>query len=202
MDAGHLVAGSRQRWRHRAGQQLARLAGLAIAVGASAVLAAGNQPLEYLDEQTGSTITVVGRPLVFTHEVPGSAHSAGDYVTLAGAAVDRSGDITYVLIVYFWSAAASAVESLTLQADGSSIQLILRSTSAREVGIGMPVHKPPFGAGTPYIYATDIPTLRLIAESHRLTLRIPRQDKVLDYELFQDRRVALKEFVRRVDGKD
>jgi hypothetical protein len=181
---------------------------LAMTIAAPAALAAGNQPLEYLDEETGTTVTAVGRPLIFAHQLPGIADNASDYVTLAAAAVDQSGNVTYVLLAYFWSVGGSglgssaAVESLTLEADDRRIQLILRGKSARDLGIGVLVHKPPFGAATAYPYAIDIPTMRLIAESHQLTLRIVRQDRPLDYALFEDRRVALKEFVRRVDGKN
>ncbi len=184
------------------------LAALVMTAGAAVALAAGNQPLEYLDEETGATITVVGRPLVFAHEVPGARDNGGDYITLAAAAVDQSGKVTYVVLAYFWSVGVSqlvptgATEPLTLQADDERIELVLRGTSARDFGIGVPVHKPPFGAEKPYIYGVDVRTLRLIAESRHLTLHLGRPDKPLNYDLFEDRRVALKEFVRRVDDKD
>jgi hypothetical protein len=174
--------------------------------GTAVALAAGNQPLEYLDEVTGATVTVVARPLVFADR-SGVVGNARDYVTLAAAAVDQSGKISYVVMAYFWSvrvsrpAAPAATEPLVLQADDLRIQLVPRGAPARELGIGVPVHKPPFGAETPYIYAIDVPTMRLIAGSHHLTLHIESQGTSLNYELFEDRRVALKELVRRVDGE-
>ena len=183
------------------------LAALVITAGAAKAPAAGSHPLEYLDEETGATVTVVGRPLVFSKR-SGLVGSASDYVTLAAAAVDQSGKISYVIVAYFWSVGVSrrvppaAVEPLVLQTDAQRIELVLRGEPARELGIGVPVHRPPFGAATPYIYQIDVPTMRLIAESHHLILRLESHGTSLNYELFEDRRVALKELVRRADGKD
>lgn len=207
MRARHAASGSgdeSQLWSRR---WVTCLAALVITADAAVALADGNHPLEYLDEVTGATVTVVGRPLVFADR-SGVVGNARDYVTLAAAAVDQSGNISYVVMAYFWSlrvsrpVAPAAGEPLVLQADDLRIQLVLRDAPARELGIGVPVHKPPFGAATPYIYAIDVPTMRLIAESHHLTLRIESQGTSLNYELFEDRRVALKELVRRVDGKN
>ena len=104
---------------------VAYLTAFVITAGAAVALAAANQPLEYLDEETGATVTVVGRPLVFVHDRSGFLGPAGDYVTLAAAAVNQSGKITYVLIAYFWwsgvppkaELAPAAVDPLALQAD-------------------------------------------------------------------------------------
>jgi hypothetical protein len=207
MRAGHAASGSRDESQLWSRLWVTSLAALVINGSATVALAAGNHPLEYLDEVTGATVTVVSRPLVFT-ERSGVVANARDYVTLAVAAVDQSGKISYVVMAYFWSVGVSrpvapaAAEPLVLQADDRRIQLELRGAPARELGIGVPVHKPPFGAATPNIYAIDLPTMRLIAESHHLTLRVESQGTYLNYELFEDRRVALKELVRRVDGKD
>jgi hypothetical protein len=186
---------------------VAYLTAFVLATGAAVALAAANEPLEYLDEETGATVTVVGRPLVFVHDRSGFLGPAGDYVTLAAAAVNQSGKITYVLIAYFWwsgvppkaELAPAAVDPLAMQADARGIQLVLRGATAREAGIGRPVHRPRLGAATPYAYAIDLPTLRFIAESHQLALHIESEGTSLNYELFEDRRVALKEFVRSMN---
>jgi hypothetical protein len=191
-------------------QAVAYLTALLITAGAAVALAATNQPLEYLDEETGATVTVVGRPLVFVHDRSGFLGPAGDYVTVAAAAVNQSGKITYVLIAYFWwsgvppkgALAPAAADPLALQADDRGILLVLRGT-AREAGIGQPVHPPRLGAATPYAYAIDLPTMRFIAESHQLAVHIESEGtSPLNYELFEDRRVALKEFMRRMNGND
>ena len=54
----------------RSGLRRGALRGVAVIVALSATvaLAGGKQPFEYLDEQTGATISVVGQPLVFAHD--------------------------------------------------------------------------------------------------------------------------------------
>jgi hypothetical protein len=180
---------------------------LAIALFSAVALASGKQPREYLDEQTGATISVVREPLVFVHERSG-APGTGDYVTIAAASVDQSGDISYVLITYCWSVGVArpsgstscADMPLVLQADDRRIELVTRKSSAREAGIGVPVHRPPFGSATPYVFTTDLPTLRSIAETHHLSLRLGSDAAPLDYELFEDQLSSLREFVRHASA--
>jgi hypothetical protein len=187
----------------------AYLAALVVTGGAVGALAAGNGPLEYLDEETGTTVTAVGQPLLFACARPEFAN-ARDYVTLVAAAVNRSGTITYVMIGYFWSmvdprlrgSEPTAVQQLRLQADERSMELPLQGRSAHDLGIGVPVHRPPLGTGTPYVYDIDLPSMRFIAASHHLELHIESNGTLLTYKLFEDRRVALREFVRRVSSED
>jgi hypothetical protein len=187
----------------------AYLAALVVTGGAAGALAAGNGPLEYLDEETGTTVTAVGQPLLFACARPEFAN-ARDYVTLVAAAVNRSGTITYVMIGYFWSmvdprlrgSEPAAVQQLRLQADERSIELPLQGRSAHELGIGVPVHRPPLGTGTPYVYDIDLPSMRFIAASHHLELHVESNGTLLNYKLFEDRRAALREFVRRVNSED
>jgi hypothetical protein len=187
----------------------AYLAALVATGGAVGALAAGNGPLEYLDEETGTTVTAVGQPLLFACARPEFAN-ARDYVTLVAAAVNRSGTITYVMIGYFWSmvdprlrgSEPTAVQQLRLQADERSMELPLQGRSAHDLGIGVPVHRPPLGTGTPYVYDIDLPSMRFIAASHHLELHIESDGTLLTYKLFEDRRVALREFVRRVSSED
>jgi hypothetical protein len=186
-----------------------RAAAFMVALSSAIALAGGKHPLEYLDEQTGATISSVGEPLVFAPE-RSSQVPAGDYITLAAAAVDRSGDFTYVLIKYCWSAGVTGPSAgalcgaapLVVQADDRRIELPLSQGSARDAGIGVPIHRPPFGKGTPYIYSTDLPTIRLISESHHVSLRIGSDDAPLSYELFEDKLSSLREFVRHMSASN
>jgi hypothetical protein len=187
-----------------AGMRRLWLRGVTVIVALSATVAlAGKAPIDYLDEQTGATISVVGQPLVFAHD-RANAPGPGDYVTLAAAAVDQSGNLGYVLIKYCWSVGAvqasvaeqCAAAPLLLQADGRSIELPLRQGSARDAGIGVAIHRPPFGAATPSLYSIDLPTMRFISECHHLTLRVGGTDPAFSYELFEDRLSSLREFVR------
>ena len=181
-----------------------------LALGTCAALAGDKQPQEYLDEETAATITVVGEPLVFACPRPELAANVRDYVTLAAAAVDRSGKVSYVLIAYFWSTvdprlrpdALPSPEPLVLQADDRRIELKLRGHSAHEAGIGMPVHAPPGAAVTPNVYGTDLATLRFAADARHLTLLADSGGTALSYELWEDRRTALRSFVHHMNGDE
>lgn len=184
-------------------------AGLTLLVLAGAPARADStEPTEYLDEETAATITAVAQPLVFAFAHRELAANARDYATVAAAAVNEAGKIHYVLILYFWSTvdprlrtdAPPAAEPLVLQADDRSINLTLRGHSAHEAGIGMPVHAPPGNAVPPNVYAIDLPTLRYLVAAHRLTLRTDNDGTPLEYELWEDRRAALRAFVQRMDG--
>jgi hypothetical protein len=48
----------------------------------------------------------------------------------------------------------------------------------------------------PYIYVTDLATVELFAETSHLSLYTQDQTNSANYELFEDGRGALKEFVR------
>jgi hypothetical protein len=169
---------------------------------------ASKPPQEYLDEETGATITVVAEPLVFAAARPDLAANVRDYVTLAAAAVDLNRKVSYVLIGYFWSTVDPRLRRdpprlmipLVLQADDRRIELALRGNSAHEAGIGVPVHAPAGAAVPPNVFATDLATLRFLAEARRLTLVADSAAAPLGYELWEDRRPALRAFVRQMNG--
>jgi hypothetical protein len=174
---------------------------MACMVAAALAVASSSRPTEYLDEVTGATVAVVHQPLVFARERSGLGR---DYVTLAAAAVDQSGRLSYVLVGYIWSVGYSlgpkdtrpAAAGVILQADERRVALELQNLSARDLGIGVPVHRPPVGPATPYIYVTDLATVQLLAESSHLSLYIPDQSGSANYLLFEDGRGALKEFLQ------
>jgi len=173
--------------------------------------AADREPLEYLDPDTGATVTVAAQPLVFANPRTELAANARDYVTLAGAAVNRGGKLTYVGIAYFWSsvdprmlgAPLPAPEPLILQADDRRIELRLQGQSARDAGIGAAVEPPTRrAAGPPSVYGLDLATMRFIAEARQLTVLAESNGTPLPYPLWEDRRTALRSFVRHMSGSD
>lgn len=170
--------------------------------------AADLQPREYLDPETAATVTVVGEPLVFANARTEAAANARDYVTLAAAAVNRNGKVSYVLVAYFWSTVDPRVrgdvvpnpQSLVVQADDRRIELSLRGHSAYDAGIGVPVHPPPGPRVTPNVYGTDLGALRSIAEARQLSLITDTSILSIAYGLWDDRRASLKSFVRHMSG--
>ena len=194
-----------------AGDKRARVSAALAALlvfGACAALAGEKQPREYLDEDTAATVTVVGEPLVFAYAHPALAANQRDYVTLAAAAVNRNGKVSYVLIAYFWSTIdprlrqdplASPAQPV-IQADDRRIELHLQGHSPHEAGIGQPVHAPPGVDATPNVYGTDLGTVRFIGEARELTIVVDSDPAPITYELWEDHRVALRNFVHHMSG--
>jgi len=184
--------------------------GALLVLCACAAPAGESPPREYLDEETGATVTLQSEPLVFAYSRRELAANARDYLTLQAASVNRSGKVSYVLISYVWSTVDPRMreepllvpEQLVLHADDRRIQLNARGHTAREAGIGMPVDVPPGSSGPPTAYGTDLATLRFIAESRHLALALDTERSTLVYDLWQDRRADLARFVRHMSGAD
>jgi hypothetical protein len=189
---------------------LAALAALLLASTQRAGCATDREPFEYLDPDTAATITVVAKPLVFANPRTELAANARDYVTLAAAAVNRGGKVTYVGIAYFWSTVdprmrtdpLPAPEPLVLQADDRRIELRLSGQSAHDAGIGTAVHAPAGASGAPSVYGFDLATLRFVSEARQLTLLAQSNGTLLSYALWDDRRAALRAFVHHMSGPD
>lgn len=192
-----------------------------LAAGGVAAASDANAPRQYLDEETGTTVFYVSRPLVFAHEHPGfgggvplsgavapnMSAAPRDYLTLAAAAADRGGKYTYVLIGYFWSVGAppqgenacTGRERLILQLGDHQIELAPFQGSARDAGISRPIHQPSSDA-KPTVYSSDLATLGLIAESSHPVLYCGTEAASLKYELLEDRLPALRELVQHLGG--
>ncbi|MGB8326323.1 MAG: hypothetical protein WCE48_01960 [Steroidobacteraceae bacterium] len=188
--------------------RLIALLGLLQSIAGCAAARSEGGPIEYVDERTAATITSVRQPLVFARERRERAANTRDYVTLAAAAVNRSGKISYVLIAYVWSTVdlrgeprADVAESLVLAADDRRIRLSFAGSSAADQGIAQPVHAPPKQNSPPNVYRTDLETLRFISAARRLTLQIGTDGNGPAYELWTDARGALAEFVRFMAGE-
>jgi hypothetical protein len=182
---------------------------LAVALSACTTLPGTASPEEYLDPETAATISIVGKPLVFAHERPERAAHMRDYVTLAAAAVNRSGKTDYVLVAYDWTTfdehgrsgeTASAATTLVVAADDRRITLRLAGHSAHDVGIGTPVHPPPAGSATPDIYRTDLATMRFIAAARHLEVLKQSDAAATAYPIWDDQRAALGVFVDLLSG--
>ncbi len=189
---------------------LALLAGLLFALCACVAAPSLESPNDYLDEATGATVSVVGKPIVFAHERRELAANTRDYITMAAGSVNRAGKINYVLIAYFWSTvdarnapgSAPVLDPLTIAADDRRIVLRLEGHSAQEAGIGIPVHAPPGRDALPNVYRTDLGTLRFISEARSLAVvaDLPGASPV-SYDVWEDQRAALKALVALLSGQ-
>lgn len=176
---------------------------LSAALGACSSATGGRGPTEFLDENTAATVSVAAKPLVFARERTDLAAHARDYVTLAGASVNRSGTVDYFIFVYFWSTVdrrdsnsdAAADTQLIIAADDRRIQPRLEGHSTRDAGVGTAVRAPPGHRWTLNVYRSDIATLRYVAEARRLALITGSAQEPGTYDLWDDQRPALRALV-------
>jgi len=164
-------------------------------------------PTEYLDEQTGATVTMANKPLVFARERSERAANLRDYVNVTAASVNRGGKIEYVLIAYVWSTLdarfepAVAADSLLLIADDRRIRLSANGKTPSDLGIAQPVHAPAGQDIKPLVFPTDLGTLRFIAAARNLTIQTGLEGESFDYDLWDDQRASLARFVSFLDGE-
>ncbi len=180
---------------------------LAVATLNCSLAGATRDPIEYLDEQTAATVTVVREPIVFARERRDVAARQRDYVTVAAASVNRGGKITYVLVTYFWSTVDTRIggelampDVIVLAADDRRIEFKRTGLRATEQGIALPIHAPPNHKADPVVFSTDLATLRYLGAARHLELRTGRDDLAPVYELWDDHRKDLAAFVAFLNG--
>jgi hypothetical protein len=193
---------------------IAALASLALLAGCAArpgvfeeeARQQASQSNEYLDEQTGSTVTVVEQPLVFARDRSERAANLRDYITLSAATINRGGKRTYVLVAYVWSTLDPRFNPLTsatdmvLRADDRRLVLTAAGQSPAQLGIGRPVHAPAGQQVVPLVYPADLGLLRFLAASRSLSAQVGTEGENYDYELWDDKRGSLSDFVRFLEG--
>jgi hypothetical protein len=163
---------------------------------------------EVFDEETGNTVTVVSKPLVFARERTDVAAHARDYATLVAVEVDRSGSFKDFLLLYRWSTVDKRMtsppqpdeEEMRLTSDGRVISL--KPLESLPVGVGSKVnlHLPRHGAAIVRAFAVDLNLLRFLAASNGLTLQMPREPLDAPFQIWEDGRRALGEFVHQTSA--
>jgi hypothetical protein len=163
-------------------------------------------PRDLLDEHTGATVTVVGAPITFALEAGGQ--SSDGFLTLVAIQKDDAGKYTELLLLYRWSvffgSASSSPEvsagELRIEIDGRAIDL----QPLPRLPAGLPSPKDLFVPDTTEAamraYVTDLETMRLIAASHELTVRLPQASVSGQFVLWRDGRPALAQFVKQLTG--
>jgi hypothetical protein len=170
--------------------------------------AKGKQPIEYLDEKSGATVTAMDRPLLFARDRSERAANLRDYVTITAATVNRGGKRDYLLIAYIWSTldaryepARPVADTLVLVADDRRIRLDARGGTPADFGIIRAVGAPAGRTVKPLVFPTDLATLRYVAAARSLQVQANVGDDVLSYILWDDQRKALDRLVRFLDGE-
>ena len=155
--------------------------------------APGNAPRELLDENSGSTLIVVRRPIVLARSRTDVAANVRDYVTLVATQQDNSGKYSTWLIVHRWltvdpridSARSLASGRLQLLADGRTLALAPLEPPPAFASRGDLLYAPHTPSSF-WVYQVDLPTLRYLAAARNLSLRFVDDAYPVAYSLWED----------------
>jgi hypothetical protein len=179
---------------------------LIILAALTACAAVPSGPRDLLDERTGITVSVVGAPIELVREPNGAP--AHDFLTLVALQKDDAGKHTALILLYRWAVynggapfgPGAGTGELLIDVDGHSIDL----QPLPRLPVGLPGPKDLFVPDTTEsamrAYVTDLETMRLIATSHELTVRLPKESPIGSFTLWHDGRPELAQFVKHLSG--
>lgn len=157
-----------------------------------------------LDTQTGNTLLLATRPLVFARRrADVAAEYSRDYATLVAVELDVAGKYSDYLLLYRWSTVDTRMSPLpgpasgTLQIEADGRNLVLTPLAQAPVdAIGRDdLYYPQHAEVVTYGYKVDLATLRFIARSRTISIRMPQDVLDIPFELREDGRASLAEFV-------
>jgi hypothetical protein len=163
---------------------------------------------EIFDEQTGNTLTVVSKPIVFARERTDVAAHARDYATLVAVEVDHSGTFKDYLLLHRWSTVDTRMSpppgpeagEMRLLSEGRELKLQPLGSLPISVDSGRELYVPHHGAAVTRAYAVDPDILRFIAASRALILQMPQEPLDTPFQIWDDGRGALQEFVHQTSA--
>ena len=164
----------------------------------------GSSPQEVFNEENASTLLVAARPLVFARPRSDVAAHARDYATLVAVEIDRSGDYSQYLLLYRWSTVDRRMlpppdpdaGALRITADGRAIDLKPLDRLPVDFSQRRELHMPKHDDVIPRGYKIDNATLRFIAASHEITVRMPQESLDTSFTMWEDGRGALLQFLK------
>jgi hypothetical protein len=164
---------------------------------------------EILDQESGNTLFVATKPLVFARERSDIAAYARDYVMLRAVAINESGRYSEYLLLHRWSTvdrrmlprADPNAGELRVLADGRTIELVPLERVPITLSSREELHVPNHGDVITHAYVIDLPTLRYIAASRVLAVRLPQEVLDIPFGLWHDGRSDLNEFVVAQGGR-
>jgi hypothetical protein len=178
-----------------------------MAAALTALTACVSQPpaatREILDEESGNTLFVVTKPLVFARERSDVAAHTRDYVTLVAVAVNESGKYRQYILLHRWSTVDRRMlpspdpnaGELRILADGREIDLVPLDGVPLSLSSRTELEEPNHGDAITHAYNVDLPTLRYVAASRMLAVKLPREPLDTPFGLWQDGRPDLTRFV-------
>jgi hypothetical protein len=163
-----------------------------------------------LDERSGVTINAVSAPLVFGRIHRDSKSAARDYVTLVAAEQDNAGKYTQLFLMYRWSRSFGGqapqpeqnAGSLVVVADGREILMEPLERIPIDLAHSKDLFLPASDLTAKYAYLTNFETMRAIANSHELLVKLPKEHDAPEtpFLLWEDGRAALAQLVNQLNG--
>ncbi len=161
--------------------------------------------LEIFDRDTGNTLSVVSKPLVFARDRTDVAAFARDYATLVALEVDHSGDFEDYLLLYRWSTVDRRMSpppnpdsgDLKILAEGRVLDLRPLDSGPVSLTQKAALHVPAHEDVIVHAYRVDPDVLKFIATSGTLSIRLPQEPLDTPFRLWADGRPELQEFLRR-----
>jgi hypothetical protein len=155
-------------------------------------------PDEYLDPQTGATVSHVRAPIIFARAHQDVAANARQYANIVAASVNRAGEYQYLLLLYNWTsvdprlgAGRRSGDTLVLLADDRAIRIRRDDRSLHDAGIEHAPLRPLHFHGRPWIYSLDHDTLQFIAQARRLRLQFDGDPDSRPFDIWKDGRREL-----------
>jgi len=155
---------------------------------------------EYQDERTAATVTVAGRGLLFAEAQSAYAANARNYLTLVPVEINRGGAHVLYWYGYTWSTLDRSFgheppEQYTLVADGRQITLTFHTATPQELGLSAAPVKPWSPDARTIVAVTNRADLRLVADAKELGALGNRDGTLEPYDLWEDGRAALNDFL-------
>jgi len=160
---------------------------------------------EIFDEESGSTLLVVSKPLVLARDRSDVAAHCRDYATLVAVEDDQSGKYVQYLLLYRWSTVDRRMSpppgpdegQLKIFADGRTIDLKPLERQPTSLAQRRALHVPEHGDIVYRAYRVDSAMLHYIADSRELTVRMPQEALDTPFTVWEDGRGALAQFLQR-----
>jgi hypothetical protein len=163
-----------------------------------------------LDEHSGVTINAVAAPLVFGRIHRDTKSATRDYVTLVAAEQDNAGKYTQLFLMYRWSRSFGGqapqpeqnAGTLVVVADGREIVMEPLDRMPIDPSHTKDLFLPASDLTAKYAYLTNFETMRAIASSHELLVKLPKEHDAPDtpFMLWEDGRAALAQLVSQLNG--
>jgi hypothetical protein len=155
---------------------------------------------EYQDEHTAATVTVAGRGLLFAEAQSAPSVNARNYLTLVPVEINRGGTHVLYWYGYTWSTVDRRFgheppEQYALVVDGRQITLTFRDATPQELGLSAAPVKPGSPDARTIVAITNRADLRLVADSKELGAVGNRGGTLEPYDLWEDGRAAINDFL-------